>query len=81
MKTLEVLLLTPEKILFEGRAQRVILPGEEGTFEVGSFHRTLVSRLLPGVIVIDEHSFPIQRGVVKVEKNTVTSLSETDAFS
>ena len=81
MKMLKVILITPEKILFEGTAHGVIFPGERGTFEVGPFHRTLVSRLVPGAIVIDQRTFSIQRGIVKVEKDTVTSLVETDLFS
>ncbi len=75
---LEVLILTPERRLFQGRANSVIFPGEEGTFEVGPFHRPLVSRLLPGVIEVDQQVFPIRRGVMKVEKNTVVSIVETE---
>jgi F-type H+-transporting ATPase subunit epsilon len=74
---LKVIILTPQEVLFQGVADRVILPGEQGTFEVGPFHRPLLSRLLPGTIVVDTRAFPIQRGVVKVERNTVTSLVET----
>ena len=74
--TLEVLVLGPNRPLFEGRASHVIFPGEQGTFEVGPFHRPIVSRLLPGVMVIDNEELPIQRGVVKVERNRVTALVE-----
>lgn len=75
---LEVLILTPQQCLFRGPARQVILPGEQGIFEVGPFHRPLLSRLLPGVISVDHMAFPIRRGVVKVEKDTVISLVETE---
>ena len=73
----ELLLMTAEQVLFQGRAQRVIFPGEAGIFEVGPFHRPLMSRLLPGLIEVDEKTFAIHRGVVKVERDTITSIVET----
>ena len=73
---LEVTILSPEEVLFEGQAQRVILPGEFGVFEVCPFHRPLVSRLLPGYVLIDHQSVAIQRGVVKVLHDTLTAIVE-----
>ena len=75
---LDVTILTPQEVLFQGRAVRVILPGEMGTFEVGQFHRPLVSRLLPGLLIVDDRSVLIRRGVVKVEKDRVTSIVELE---
>ncbi|MBI3011389.1 MAG: hypothetical protein HYY58_02720 [Candidatus Omnitrophica bacterium] len=75
---LEVAVLSPEALLFNGRARHVILPGEQGVFEVWPFHRPVVSRLLPGFIVVDGQPFPIRRGVVKVEHDTVTAIVEAD---
>lgn len=73
---LEVVVLGPEAFLFEGKAARVILPGEKGVFEICPFHRPLISRLLPGVLIIDKESIPIQKGVVKVDRNKVTAIVE-----
>lgn len=75
---LDVTILTPQEVLFQGRASRVILPGEAGTFEVGPFHRPLVSRLLPGFLIVDDRSVLIRRGVVKVMGDRVTSIVETE---
>ena len=74
--TIDVTVLGPDRSLFEGRASHVIFPGERGVFEVGPFHRPIVSRLLSGVVMIDDASLPIQRGVVKVEQNRVIALVE-----
>ena len=74
--TIEVLVLGPDRSLFEGRASHVIFPGEQGTFEIGPFHRPIVSRLFPGVVTIDNNNLPIKRGVVKVERNKVVALVE-----
>lgn len=75
---LNVLFLSPEEILFEGKAERVILPGEQGTFEVLSFHKGLFSRLLSGSVVVDGRIFSIRRGMAKVKDNNVTIISEAD---
>ncbi len=73
---LEVILLTAQKVLFEGHARRAVFPGEQGTFEVGPFHRPLFSRLLPGLVVVDDQAFPVLRGVVRVQSNTVQAIVE-----
>ncbi len=77
--TIEVTILSPEEILFRGQAHRVILPGEQGVFEVAPFHRGLVSRLLPGMIVIDDQYVPIRRGVMKVAHDVLTAIVEPEA--
>jgi len=73
---LDVTLLSPMRVIFENKAKSVIVPGEEGVFEVLAFHKRLLSRLISGTILIDEESFPIKRGVIKVNQNKVTILAE-----
>lgn len=69
---LDVLVLSPIEILFEGKAKSIILPGEAGVFEVLPYHKRLLSRLISGILLIDERSFHIRRGIVKVDQNKVT---------
>ena len=72
-------MLTPQKVLFEGQCKSIILPGEEGTLEILSFHKDLFSRLLPGTVTIDnDEHFAIRRGIVKVERNTVVVIVEQE---
>ena len=73
---LDVLVLGPEGALFEGKTRHIILPGEMGVFEVHSYHRPILTRLLSGRIVMDGQALPIRRGVVKVERNHVVALVE-----
>lgn len=73
---LEVVIISPEKIIFEGKAESVILPGDQGTFEVQTYHKPLLSRLLGGLVVVDGVAFPIRRGLAKVRDNKVTIVSE-----
>ena len=50
---LDVIVITPTGVLFEGRAQSVLFPGEQGVFEALSYHKPLVSRLISGNLIID----------------------------
>jgi len=73
---LDVSLLTPREVIFEGQADSIILPGEEGVFEIQPFHKRILSRLISGILFVDEQSFSIQRGIVKVNQNKVTIIIE-----
>ncbi len=73
---LNVLILDPIKAIFEGKAKSVILPGEEGVFEILPFHKRILSRLVGGTIVLDERAIPIRRGIVKADQNAVTIILE-----
>lgn len=72
----DVVILTPQKILFEGKAASVILPGEQGIFEIMPFHKRMLSRLISGTLVIDEEIFLIRRGIAKIGQNKVTVIAE-----
>ncbi len=73
---LDVSVLNPRKVVFEGKARSVTMPGEEGVFEVLPFHKRLLSRLISGTLVIDEKSFSIRRGIAKIDQNKVTIIVE-----
>jgi len=73
---LNVTVLSPEKIVFQGKAERVVLPGESGVFEILPFHKRLLSRLLSGTVIVDEKFIPIYRGVVQVGGNAVIVIME-----
>ena len=73
---LEASVVTPQTVLFEGKAHSVILPGEMGVFEVVTGHKPLLSRLIFGDVIIDDHPIPIRRGVVKVMLNRVLAIVE-----
>ena len=73
---LDVTVLSPIEVISEGKAKSIILPGEEGVFEVLPFHKRILSRLISGTVFIDEQSLPIRRGIVKVNQNKVTVIVE-----
>ena len=73
---LEVTVVSPQEVIFKGSAKSVILPGERGIFEILPFHKPLLSRLIAGRLIVDQHSFEIIRGIVKVTRNSVTAVVE-----
>ncbi len=74
---LRVLILTPQRIIFEGKASAVILPGEQGVFEILPHHKRILSRLLEGYVIVDnKNAFAVRRGVAKADKNEVTIIVE-----
>ena len=74
-----VSLLSQKEVIFEGKAESVIVPGEEGVFEILPFHKPIVSRLLSGTLFIDAQSFSIRRGIIKVSKNKAVIIIEEAA--
>ena len=73
---LDVSILSPKEVIFEGKAKSLILPGESGVFEILPFHKRLLSRIISGTALIDEQSLPVKRGIVKVDQNKVTIIVE-----
>src|SRR3984885_5765821 len=62
-------LVAPEKLIFAGEVEAVVVPGTEGEFTVLKDHAPLMSMLRPGVIEID-------RGATKK-----TNLSVSGGFA
>ncbi|WP_413990293.1 F0F1 ATP synthase subunit epsilon [Labrys okinawensis] len=54
MASFQFELVTPEKLLFSGPVDSVVVPGTEGDFEVLPLHAPLMSTIRPGVIVMRE---------------------------
>jgi len=71
-----VSIVTPGGVVFEGKAQSVIFPGRNGTFEVLMNHKPLLSRLRSGTIAVDGREIPIAQGVVRVLANQVLAIVE-----
>jgi len=76
MFLLDVSVLSPRGVIFEGKAGKVILPGEQGVFEIMSFHKHILSLLVGGNLTVDEKDIPVKRGIAKIELNKVTVIIE-----
>lgn len=74
---MKVVILNPDKVLYEGEVRSVFLPGDRGEFEVLDFHKPIISLLRKGRIVVDwKDSIPIRRGIVKMFGNELIALVE-----
>jgi len=47
-------IVSPEKLVFSGEVEAVVVPGIDGEFTVLKDHAPLISTLKPGIVVIDE---------------------------
>ncbi len=79
MMNLEI--YTPEKTVFKGGAEAVILPGTGGQFEVLKGHAPLISTLKEGELKVTESggkkvNYMIKSGFVEVLNNNVNVLVE-----
>ena len=77
---LQLKIVSPEKIEFDGVVVSVLVPGTMGQFEILTDHAPIISTLQRGVVeyVIDEGkiSLEIQGGFVEVQKNVVSLCVE-----
>jgi F-type H+-transporting ATPase subunit epsilon len=47
-------IVSPEKLVFSGEVEAVVVPGTEGEFTVLKDHAPLIAMMKPGVVVIEE---------------------------
>ena len=82
MPTFHFELVSPDKVLFNGSAQAVLVPGAEGDFQVLSDHAPVMTAMRPGVVGIDDaegkHSREFVRGgFADASKAGLILLAET----
>ncbi len=76
---MEIKILTPEKLLFEGEIQSVKLQGLNGKFEILNNHAPIVSALVKSDVIVkdtkdDEHTFSINGGMLEMSDNKISIL-------
>lgn len=80
MATFAFSLVSPERELFGGPADAVLVPGTEGLFEVQAGHAPVMSTLNPGLITIrqggTERKFYVRGGFADATPDGLTVLAE-----
>jgi F-type H+-transporting ATPase subunit epsilon len=81
MATFSFELVSPERLLYSGEVQQVVVPGSEGDFAVLKDHAPVMSTLRPGVAVITDDKGVTQRlfvrgGFAEVSPKGLTILAE-----
>jgi F-type H+-transporting ATPase subunit epsilon len=78
---MELEIMTPEKNVFKGEVNSVLLPGITGKFEVLNGHAPIISSLQKGKIRVinaenKTENFNIQGGVIEIQNNKIIVLAE-----
>ena len=73
-------IVSPEKILFKGEVENVLVPGELGEFEILKNHAPIISTLVEGRVVYtidsEKKTIMVRGGFVEVKKNVVSLCVE-----
>lgn len=75
--TLNVRVIEPNSILFEGEAEYLMAPGAKGTLGVLPGHTPMFAELLEGDLYLkgpEEKVFEISSGILKIRGDEVTIL-------
>jgi F-type H+-transporting ATPase subunit epsilon len=80
--TIHVNVVSAEESIFSGEAKFVALPGEAGELGIYPRHTPLITRIRPGAVRIEtadggEEFVFVAGGILEVQPNTVTVLSDT----
>ena len=78
---MQVVVYSPEKVLYDEKAKEVFFPGTNGGFQIQSYHASFVSSLKNGEIRLVKESgecvnIPIISGFVEILDDKVSALVE-----
>ena len=73
-------LVSPERLIFSGEVEQVVVPGSEGGFTVLRHHAPMMSTIRPGVIEVTSATGPsklfVRGGFADVSEKGLTILAE-----
>ena len=77
---LQLKIVSPEKVEYDGAVERILVPGTMGQFEILNDHAPIISTLQKGTVEYfnreGKSSLEIQGGFVEVQKNQVSLCVE-----
>lgn len=76
---MKLTIISPEKVVYEGKAERVSVPGSMCPFEILEGHAPIISSLQEGEITFKgdgSQTVPIKGGFVEVSENSVVACVE-----
>lgn len=80
MKELHLFIVSPERLVYEGKVSLVTFPGGAGKFQVMADHAPLISTLAAGEVKYvagkETHSLQIKGGFVEVKNNQISVCAE-----
>ena len=79
MATFHFELASPERLIFSGEVEHVVVPGSEGEFGVLAGHAPLIAMLRPGILSIlgaNSEQFVVRGGFAEVNPQGMTVLAD-----
>src|SRR5437763_11149039 len=79
MATFHFDLVSPDRLVFSGEVEHVVVPGTEGKFGVLAHHAPLIAMLRPGILRIlgaEEQQFLVVGGFAEVSPEGLTVLAD-----
>lgn len=82
MSTIQVDVVSAEELIFEGQAEFVALPGENGELGIYPRHTPLITRIRPGSVRVrlsgqtQEELVFVNGGILEVQPDRVTVLAD-----
>ena len=77
---MQLRIVSPEKVEYDGAVESVLVPGTMGQFEILTNHAPIISSLSVGEVVYTaadgKHTINISGGFVEVQKNKVSLCIE-----
>ena len=73
---MKLIIITPQESSTFDKVEKVVVPGGKGNFTVLRGHAPLVSTVKKGVIQCDDKEMTVEGGVVVVQKDIITLLTE-----
>lgn len=73
---MQLFLMEPQGLLWEGPVKQVSLPAAEGEMCVLDFHQPFFIRLVRGVIRASSGSFAVEEGIAVMKGNTLSVFIE-----
>lgn len=82
-KPFDVVIITPEQTVYQGRAVSAVIPGQAGYLGIWANHAPLVAAVMPGVVTLktddqgDELHMAVGAGFLEVSDNVVNLMVDT----
>jgi F-type H+-transporting ATPase subunit epsilon len=81
----QVNVISPDKILYQGEADEIHVPGEEGGMSILANHAPVLASLKKGDILLVDGShktgFPVQAGFIEVSKKEQPKPGQATRFA
>ena len=74
-------IITPEKKIFKGKVNSVVVPGSKGSFAILKNHAPIISTLTKGqvqVVAEDNETIDVEvsGGIIEVKRNSIIILAD-----